>query len=328
MGKRSISLLVNLLLWVAPFACAGGLEPVTEFGSNPGNLAMYRYVPVHAREKAPLVLVLHGCTQTAESYAQDTGFNDLADRLGFLVVYGEQKKENHRLRCFHWFSPDHFTRDQGEAASLRQMVERMRSDYSVDGARVFVTGTSAGACMSVNMLAAYPEVFAGGAIMAGIPYGCAGGFLSGLRCMFFPKDRSADEWGRLARAAAPAGITASYPTVSIFHGSRDRLVAPRNAEELAEQWTAVHGTDAAPDREDRVRGHAHRVFLDAAGDPVVEVYTLEGMGHGIAVAPGSGDARGGQVGRYAFDVGLWSSFHAAKFWGIAADASAGTEAAD
>lgn len=314
MGKCPI-LLLTVLACLSDAAFAGGLEAVTGFGPNPGNLGMYRYVPAQVPDKAPLVLVLHGCTQTAASYAQETGFNELAERQGFLVAYAEQKKENHRLRCFHWFSRDHFTRDRGEAASLRQMVDRMQSDHSIDPAKVFVTGTSAGACMSVNMLAAYPEVFAGGAIMAGIPHGCADGIWSGLRCMFFPKDLSPEEWGRLARAAAPAA-SPSYPTVSIFQGSRDRLVDPRNAEELVEQWTAVHATDSSPDSEERVQGHSRRVFLDTAGKPVVELYILDRMGHGIAVDPGTRHNQGGQVGRYAFDVGLWSSYYAAKFWGI------------
>jgi poly(hydroxyalkanoate) depolymerase family esterase len=297
-------------------AWAEALQSVPGFGTNPGNVRMYKHIPENAPENAPLVVVLHGCTQTAESYAKDTGFNDLADRLGFLVVYAEQDSKNNDFKCFNWFSSDDADRGRGEAASIAQMVEKMKADHSIDASKVFVTGVSAGGCMTANMMAAYPDVFAGGAVMAGIPRQCATDATEGMMCMFIPKDRSPQEWGNDVRDASPMSAQNSYPVIAVFHGTADDKVPVAYAGELMEQWTNVHQTDATPDIDEEFRGHRHRVYNDADGKPVAEVYLLEGMGHGIAVDPGSGPDEGGNEGEYAFNEGVWSSYYAAKFWGI------------
>jgi poly(hydroxyalkanoate) depolymerase family esterase len=291
------------------------LEPV-DFTPNPGDIRMYRYVPTDVPDNAPLVVVLHGCTQTAASYARETGFNDLADKHKFYVVYAEQSRKNNPLACFNWFDPEDGTRDRGEAASIAQMVQKMKNDYSIDARKVYVTGVSAGGCMTANMAAAYPDLFAGAAVMAGIPYGCASSTLEGMTCMFLAKDQSPQRWGNLVRDASPREAQESYPIVSIFHGSADDKVPPKYATELMEQWTTVHLADMEPDLEEHFRGHPHRVYQDDNGKPVVEIYILEGMGHGISVDPGTGEDEGGEEGDYAFNEGVWSSYYAAKFWGL------------
>src|SRR5215212_11736354 len=149
----------------------GRLQEIEKFGSNPGALRMLTYSPPDLTPGSPLVVVLHGCTQTAAGYDHGAGWSTLADRYGFALLFPEQQKLNNPNGCFNWFLPGDIKRDRGEALSIRQMVERIVHDQRIDRDRVFVTGLSAGGAMTSVMLATYPEVFAGGAIIAGLPYG-------------------------------------------------------------------------------------------------------------------------------------------------------------
>src|SRR5579871_4106073 len=125
-----------------PVGSAGApITEVTGFGSNPGGLNMYTYVPAHVLSPAPLVLALHGCTQSASVYV-DAGWNELADIWGFVVVYPEATANND---CFDWYDPSNTARGEGQALSIKQMVDYMKANHDVDASRVYVTGLSAGA---------------------------------------------------------------------------------------------------------------------------------------------------------------------------------------
>src|SRR5690348_5932363 len=149
------------------------LHEVTAFGPNPGNLRMLVHVPERLSSMAPLVVALHGCNQTADEYDYGTGWSALADKFGFAVIYPQQQPANNPRNCFSWFLPNDIARGQGEAHSIMQMVEHAVATFASDPGRIFVTGLSAGGAMASVMLATYPEVFAGGAIIAGLPYRCA-----------------------------------------------------------------------------------------------------------------------------------------------------------
>src|SRR5438309_5553884 len=149
------------------------LRELTGFGANPGNLRRFSYAPEDMPPNAPLVIALHGCTQTAEEYDHGTGWSSLADRLGFAVVYPQQQPAKNPKNCFSWFLPSDSARGHGEALSIREMVEHALRTFAADRSKVFITGFSAGGGMASVMLATYPEVFAGGALIAGLPYGSA-----------------------------------------------------------------------------------------------------------------------------------------------------------
>ncbi|WP_426387881.1 extracellular catalytic domain type 1 short-chain-length polyhydroxyalkanoate depolymerase [Sphingobium sp. R-21] len=142
------------------------LTCLREFGSNPGALRAKYYVPERLSAAAPLVVVLHGCTQTASGYDRGSGWSQLADEYGFALLFPEQQRSNNPNLCFNWFLPSDSKRDSGEALSVRQMIGEMVETYDIDQSRIFMTGLSAGGAMASIMLASYPELLAGGAIIA------------------------------------------------------------------------------------------------------------------------------------------------------------------
>ena len=160
-------------LLVTGFQTLAAPVEVTNFGSNPGHLRMFKYVPSGLPPSSPLVVVMHGCTQNARDYGAQSGWIELADRLQLALALPEQSQSNNPRNCFNWFVIGQNRRGQGEALSIKQMVDKMKADHGIDSSRVFVTGLSAGGAMTSVMLATYPDVFAGGGIVAGLPYGCA-----------------------------------------------------------------------------------------------------------------------------------------------------------
>ena len=285
------------------------------FGSNPGNLRMFTYRPARLAEDPALVVVLHGCTQTAAGYNEGAGWSTLANRYGFALLVPEQQRSNNPNGCFNWFLPKHSRRGEGEPLSIRQMVEKAVIDHGIDRRRIFVTGLSAGGAMTSIMLACYPEVFAAGAIVAGLPYGAAADVQQAFQSMHQSPSRSPREWGNLVRNASPhAG---RWPRVSVWHGGADTTVIPSNALELIKQWTDVHGLPLSPSLETRVDGYPRQVWLSKAGEALIESYTIPNMSHGTPLAIGESEGACGAPGPFLLPVGISSSYHISKFFGIA-----------
>jgi poly(hydroxyalkanoate) depolymerase family esterase len=216
------------------------------FGTNPGQLRFYLHLPPRQPVPgAPLIVILHGCRQDAAGFAADGGWIALADRLGVPLVLPEQSFTNHRLRCFSWYRPGDVGRGEGEALSIRQMAGFAMRHLGSDRRRVFVAGLSAGGAMAAALLAAYPAVFAAGAVVAGLPVGTAGSAPMAMLRM-----HRADPWRTeaglvaAARGARPAG--ARWPRLSVWHGSADRSVDPAHAELLVAQWLGLHRLDFHP----------------------------------------------------------------------------------
>jgi feruloyl esterase len=169
--------------------------------------------------------------------------------------------------------------------------------------------------MTSNMLACYPEVFAGGAIIAGLPYGAAATMQQAFQSMYQSPTRPAPEWGSLVRKASPH--RGPWPRVSVWHGNDDKTVIPLNAREIIKQWTDLHDLPISPSVKTKVDGFSREVWINDAGDELVEAYAITGMAHGTPLAVGDVEGACGAPGPFLLPVGISSSYHIAKFFGIA-----------
>jgi poly(hydroxyalkanoate) depolymerase family esterase len=298
----------------APVGPAGRptrLRELTGFGTNPGNLRMFAYAPEHLPPNAPLVIALHGCTQTADEYDHGTGWSLLADNLGFAVVYPQQHPANNPKNCFSWFLQGDIVRGHGEALSIREMVEHAIATFAVDRRKVFVTGLSAGGAMVSVMLATYPEVFAGGAIIAGLPYGCASNVQQAFAAMFTDQGHAAQVLGDRVRAASRH--RGPWPKISVWHGTGDPIVKPSNGEDIIRQWANVHGLSDSPSYQELIGSHTLRRWSGPNGKALIEAFSISNMAHGVPLAT-TGQQSCGTAGAFFLDVGISSTHHIARFW--------------
>lgn len=302
-------------LAVSTPATAAGLTQVTSFGSNPGNLTMYAYAPANLPAGAPVVVAMHGCTQTASDYFANSGWQKYADLWGFALVLPQTGSSNNSLSCFSWFDSSKDTRGKGEAASVVSMVSKAVSQYGADSRRVYVTGLSAGGGMTADLLADYPDVFAGGSVDSGLPAQCATTQAAASQCQYGSMNLTPAQWGDKVRASNP-GYSGPWPRVAIWQGASDYTVYPVNATELRDQWTNVWGIgQTASSTQSLPGGTTLSVYNDSAGKPAVELYQISGMAHGLAVDPGSATEQCGATGAYYIKT-ICSSYYTARFWGL------------
>lgn len=290
------------------------LAEVTDFGTNPGNLRMFAFVPTQLQRPHALVVVLHGCGQTAATYDLGAGWSTLANHYGFALLMPEQQRSNNANTCFNWFNSEDITRDSGEALSIREMIAHMVAANGIDAQRVFITGLSAGGGMTSVMLATYPEVFAAGAVIAGLPYGIASNVREALDGMFHSPERPARELGDLVRRAS--NHHGPWPKISVWHGSADRTVNPGNADAIVKQWLDLHDLPSAPMAETVVDGYPRQAWWNKDGETLVESFAITGMAHGTPLGIADNDERYGVEGAFLIEAGISSSYHIAKFFGL------------
>lgn len=335
------SCLLALAIELSGVASAQVLEPVNNFGPNPGKLRMFEYRPSGLKEGAPLVIVLHGCGQNADIYGHGAGWVAMADRFGFALVLPEQQEGNNPNKCFNWFNGftwadylpwnypwygSDIDRDNGEAASIVAMLDSSLQRHRLNPRQVFITGLSGGGAMTAVMLATYPERFAGGAVIAGVPYKCATDPYTALSPSECGLDYSAKKGNARIKSLTPAtwgdkvrdahkNFRGPWPRLSIWHGTADGTVVAGSADELEKQWRNVLGLDqltaSSEQQPDPKRNHS--TYRDARGKVQLEVHRITGMGHGTPIV----DGPCGRKGEHLFDVGICSSEEIARFWGIA-----------
>ena len=249
---------------------------VTGAYANQAGARPYKlYIPTtYAGQPLPLVVMLHGCTQTPDDFANGTRMNALAEEQQCLVLYPEQTRAANHSRCWNWFKRGDQCRDQGEPAILAGMTREVMNRYRIDPARVYVAGLSAGGAMAAVLGAAYPELYAAVGVHSGLACGSAHDLPSAFAAMR----------GMMAgRDAEPTPQALATPTI-VFHGDRDKTVHPRNSEQVVSQSMGrndASGADASTQRGQVPGGHAYTrtVHCDSTGRVVLEHWLVHGGGH-------------------------------------------------
>ena len=271
----------------APSAGGRGRFEWREVANAAGSRRYKLYVPDGAADKPrPLVVMLHGCTQSPDDFAAGTRMNAVADEMGVLVAYPEQRAAHNSSKCWNWFKPGDQRRGAGEASLLAAVVDDVARDLSVDRARVFVAGLSAGGAAAAVLAQEYPDVFRGAGVHSGLACGAARDLPSALAAM---------------KQGAPArpGSRPQVPTI-VFHGSADKTVAPANARHILAG--SIAGLAAPSVEHGRAPGGAaytREVWRDGQGARA-EAWTIEGAGHAWSGGSASGsytDPRGPDASR-------------------------------
>lgn len=280
----------------SPGESSGGSFTDGHFACAAGGRDYKLFVPSRPRAPAPLVVMLHGCTQTPEDFAAGTAMNALAERDGLYVVYPGQSRRDNGQRCWNWFEPRDQGREAGESAIIADMTRALVAEHGLDPARVYIAGLSAGGAAAVNVARAYPDLYAAVGIHSGLAAGCAWDLTSALMAM------RAGAGG--AEIAGPGSSGAVRVPTIVFHGDEDGTVSARNADLVLAQAGAAE-LDAAPER---FAGEGHPYtrtrYRDRSGRVLVEDWRVRGAGHAWSGGSPRGsytDPRGPDASRAMLD---------------------------
>lgn len=243
------------------------------FSCAQGEIAYRFYTPRGpATRRMPLVVMLHGCTQTAADFAAGTGMNRLADEFGVLVLYPQQSPKANIGRCWNWHDRKNQARGSGEAALIAELTRHAISMGRANPGRVYIAGISAGGTAAAIIGAAYPDLYAAVGVHSGVPLGSIRSMPSAVAAM----------QGK-PRARITAKLPPQLPTI-VFHGDQDRVVHPSNAGgflinlERSRPGPLICQTSSG--RTDRGRDFTRRTYRTRMGRILLEDWTVHGSGHG------------------------------------------------
>jgi poly(hydroxyalkanoate) depolymerase family esterase len=240
-----------------------------EAGSRPYKL----YVPsgYQAGQTVPLVVMLHGCTQSPDDFAVGTRMNEVAEERNFLVVYPGQTGSANMQKCWNWFNEGDQKRGEGEPSLIAGITRKVIAEYAVDPARVFVAGLSAGGAAATIMGKTYPDLYAAIGVHSGLACGAARDMPSAFNAM------------RQGAAGSASGAKQTVPTI-VFHGDRDTTVNPRNGDAVVEQsvGSALLATRAEDGQVPGGHSYTRTIRAEAAGRTLVEQWVIHGASHAWA----------------------------------------------
>lgn len=272
---------------------AGGRFEERDYLGGEGRLSYRLYVPSGVKDGMPLLIMLHGCTQTPEDFALGTGMNRLADEMGFIVVYPRQTPAANMQRCWNWFKPGDQQRDKGEPALIAAVTRSIASEYKVDAGRIYVAGLSAGGATAAIMGAAYPDIYAAIGVHSGLACGAARDMPSAFAAM-----RNGPPVSVIPHRSTP------FVPVITFHGDKDATVAEVNSGHIVASAARDSKTGLRSVKETGGSAGQHsftrETSCDADGTIWIERWTIHGAGHAWSGGHASGsytDARGPDASR-------------------------------
>lgn len=294
------------------------LLQIKDFGSNPGNLSMWFYQPAESKGKLPLVVALHGCSQRSGNFAKETGWLDLAIMHEFGLLVPEQEITNNPTFCFNWFNKEDQQGDNGELASIIQMIDYALENGPFDPAQVYVYGVSAGGAMTMALMANHPSYFEAGACLGGVPYGAAEKMSDLVNMTTNVTERSQESWVTEIQSLNPE-YKEAYPKLIVMHGATDNTVNPGYARANVLAWTGIHQCMPAPESLRPMMPHTDlnlHTYIDNKGNWKVKYYEVLGSGHVIPINPGAGTDQGGKPGMFTKKMSFFSTYLIAKDFGL------------
>lgn len=297
-----------MCLTLLPQASQAAYQTVSQFGDNPGQLSAELYRPDTANQT--LVVLLHGCAQQGKDLARQSGLLQLATDKHFSLLVPQQNGKNNIKACFNWFSSQDTAKNSGESLSLYNLINQVKTNHDID--TINIVGLSAGGAMVSVMLANYPELFAAGAIIAGLPYGCANDLIKAIACMKSgPKD-SVSALTQLMRNNHDK--TVRWPKISIWQGTKDAIVNPNNALFMAQQWVALNA-DAQQKSVIKNANHKTIQWKNDKGETTVQLVQLDQLGHGMPVKPND-SGTGGTLAPFVLQSPLAAGITLVDVWGL------------
>ncbi len=314
MGKtvHTIGLAITLSTLLVSHAVFASFTPLTSFGENPGELtaSYYQAATNDQNSENSLVVLLHGCVQNGERFAEESGFLTLAKQHQFNLLIPQQQASNNVQSCFNWFSPQDISKDKGELQSLKHMI--LAAKATTQSTHVYIAGLSAGGAMANVLLATYPELFNGGAIIAGIPYPCADSLTKAISCMRSGPSQPADHLAQDVLQLHKKSLV-NLPPLTIWTGNADKVVNPKNSQYLAKQWAQLNQQPLSVDKTNA--GGFKRTHWLTHDDKVhIELIELEKIGHGMMVTPNK--PGGGNAGDYLLTSPISAAIGSVKFWNL------------
>jgi poly(hydroxyalkanoate) depolymerase family esterase len=245
------------------------------YANKAGSRAYKLYVPSSYHGQAlPLVVMLHGCTQSPDDFAAGTRMNDLAEEQTFLVAYPAQAQSANVSKCWNWFSTGDQQRDQGEPSLIAGITREIMRDFPVEPGRVYIAGLSAGGAAAAIMGSTYPDLYAAIGVHSGLACGAANDMPSAFTAM---RQGGSPAAGGRRRHGGSGG---AVPTI-VFHGDRDTTVNPVNGDQVIAQSKAAADLRTTVSRGEAPGGisYTHTVQADKSGRPLLEQWVLHGAGH-------------------------------------------------
>ncbi len=298
------------------------------YSGPPGHRPYFVYTPTSYQVgvTVPLIVMLHGCTQSAADFAASTRMNLLADEHNFIVAYPQQTRKNNSLSCWNWFDSAHHWRDHGEPAIIAGIVQEIQQNtaqWTIDTGRIYVAGISAGAAMSVILGATYPDVFAAIGVHSGLAFQAASSTGNGLSVARRGVPDPVQQ-GRLAYKAM--GNAARVVPTIVFHGTKDSVNNIINGDQVAQQWIetnmlASQNTYLASfDSPTNIttgtvpRGHSYTTYTwqDSSGYIIQEYWKVNALGHAWSGGKSGGsftDPRGPDASQALYTFFMNHSMH-------------------